>query len=320
MDYTEEYPDAYDPNEWNEGHPLAAALIGCAVLVAGGYFGLPYLPPLPLIAIMAAAMVVALILWGIGYAITIRRANANWKLLSFLLLLGTAAGVGYYATWAHEQRIKNDMRTLMEMQIGPDGLPVFPAGAENRGPISKFYIAFIRDLSEGQRALDEDARKAGVQLLSDASALKANPALLSHCSVLTELKGKSHAMVERRREGFRAFVKAVADSDYPKVYKDEIGRSLTVDDTDANLVEIDGVQARMFDAALGACNVLARRRWVPQGPVFMFTNTADLTAFSAFGQQQNQASAELQRHNNEARMRMRNGQQMMRRGMDGWAP
>ena len=75
-------------DEWNEGHPFLAALIGCAILIAGGYFGLAWLPPAPLPVIMGAAMVVAGLLWGIGYLITIRHATANWKLLSFLWRIG----------------------------------------------------------------------------------------------------------------------------------------------------------------------------------------------------------------------------------------
>lgn len=312
------YEDAYDEDEWNEGHPFAATLIGVVLLVGGGYFSLPYLPPLALPVTMAGAMVVALALWGIGYLITIRRATANWKLMSFLVLLAAAAGVGYTATYLHEQRIKNDARTLAEMRIGPDGFPVFTPGAENRGPISKLYIAFIREMTDGQKALDEDARKAGLQFLSNASALHASPALLANCGVIAKLKVKSHDLIERRRTGFRAFAKAIDDTDYPEVYKREIRRSMTTDKTDADLVELDQIQDRIFDAALGACNILARRRWVPQGPVFMFTNNADLEAFSAFGQQQNQASAELQRHNFEARQQMERGQRMIREGSAGW--
>ncbi|MCW3846990.1 hypothetical protein OF829_07040 [Sphingomonas sp. LB-2] len=315
-----DYEDQYDPDEWNEGHPLAAALIGCVLLIAGGWFGAPYLPPAPLPVIMAAAMVIALILWGIGYLITIRRATANWKLMSFMLLLLTAAGVGYWETQLHEQRIKADLSTLAEMDYGPDNYPRFPAGAENRGPISKLFVALIREATDGQRALDDEARAAGLQLMADASALHASPGLLSHCATVGTTNAKSHALIERRRASYRAFVKALDDTDYPEIYKREIRDSMNSNDTDASLVELDGIQKRMFDAAEGACRVLARRRWVPQGPVFMFNNNADLEAFSAFGQKQNQAAAELRRHNDEARFRTRQGQLQMRRNRSSWLP
>jgi hypothetical protein len=310
-----DYSDEYDADEWNEGHPFAAALIGCAVILVGGYFGLMYLPPWPLPVIMAVALVVALVLWGIGYAVTIKRATANWKLLSFLLLLVTAAAVGFSATHFHEQRIKADLRTLMEMQVGPNGFPIFPPGAENRGPISKLYVAFIREMVDGQRAVDDAAEKAGLQLLSNAAALHAKPALLSNCGKIAEIKTMSHDMIERRRTLFRNLVKALDETDYPEAFKKGIRDSMATDQTDENLVEMDSIQGRILDAAQGACTVLARRHWAPQGPVFMFSNAADLASFGAFGQRQNQAAAELQRLQSASMMRMRESQRSMRRAM-----
>lgn len=307
------YSDYED--EWNEGHPFLASLIGCAILIAGGWFGLPWLPPAPLPVIMAGAMVVAGLLWGLAYLITIRHATANWKLLSFMLLLITAAGVGYTATWIAEQRIKADLRTLMEMELDRDGFPRFAPGAENRGPISKLYIAFVHELVDGQHALDAEAEKAGIRLLADASALKANPKLLSDCTKVATVKQAANAMLERRRTRFKDLVQALQHTDYPMAYKRGIIEGLTGDDTDDNLVQMESLQARILDAAQGACTVLARRRWIPQGPVFMFTNNADLEAFSAWGQRQNEANAELQRLQAASRVRLQEGQRKMRQAM-----
>jgi hypothetical protein len=260
-------------------------------------------------------MVVAGLLWGLAYLITIRRATANWKLLSFMLLLITAAGVGYTATWIAEQRIKTDLRTLMEMELDRDGFPRFPAGAENRGPISKLYVAFVRELIDGQHALDAEAEKAGVRLLADASALKANPRILSDCAKVAAVKQSANAMLERRRTRFKDLVQALQRTDYPAAFKRGIIEGLTGDDTDDNIVQMQSIQGRILDAAQGACTVLARRRWVPEGPVFMFTNDADLEAFSAWGQRQNEAAAELQRLQTASRIRLQEGQRKMRQAM-----
>jgi len=308
MDYTDE-------NEWNEGHPLLATLIGCALLIAGGWFGLPWLPPAPLIVIMAAAMVVAGLIWGIAYLVTLRRATANWKLLSFMALLLTAAAVGYAATWIAEQRLKADLSTLMEVQMDPDGFPIFPPGAENRGPISKLYVGFAREMVEGQRAFDAEADKADLDLFADAGALRARPAILSDCGRIAKVKASGQTMIERRRAGFKAMIDAIQRTDYPELFKRGVISGMTGDQTDETLTEMAAIQGRLLDAVQGACTVLARRRWVPEGAVFMFTNDGDLNAFSAFGQQQNQANAELQRMQMASRQRLREGQMKMRRAM-----
>lgn len=299
----------YEEDDWNEGHPVPVTIIGIAAILAAGLFGLPMLPPAPPIYVMGAAIAAAVAIWAIGYAITIRHASSNAKLLSFLLLVGAAIGISYYATaYLTQQRIKADMRTLGEMQIGPSGYPTFPAGAENNGPLSKLYVGFIREMADGQRALDAEAQSAGLQLLSDASALHANPALLANCGKIASIKTMAHAMLERRRERFRALVKAIAEVDYPEAFKRGMNDSIAAERTDANIVRLDALQGQILDAAQGACTVLARRRWVPQGPVFMFNNTADLESFSTFGQRQNQANAEFQRLQMESMARVRDSQ------------
>lgn len=304
--------DYADENEWSEGHPLLATLIGCALLIAGGWFGLTLLPPAPLIVIMAAAVVVAGLLWGVAYAITLRRATANWKLLSFMAFLLTAAAVGYAATWVAEQRLKADLSTLMDVRIDPEGFPIFPKGAENRGPISKLYVGFVREMREGQDAFDAETKKADLELFADAAALKAKPAILSDCGRIGGLKTSGQAMIERRRAGFKKLVDAIQHTDYPLVFKRGVIAGMTGGDTDDNLTEMAAIQGRALDAIQGGCSVLARRRWVAQGPVFMFTNNADLSAFQTFGQQQMQANADLQRLQMEGRTRVRDGQMKMR--------
>jgi len=122
-------------------------------------------------------------------------------------------------------------------------------------------------------------------------------------------------MIERRRKAFKALAAALQTTDYPAAYKRGIIAGMTGDEGDEKLTEMDEIQGRILDAAQGSCTILARRRWVPQGPVFMFNNQADLDAFSAFGQRQNQANAELQRLQAASRMRLRDGQQKMRRAM-----
>ena len=302
-----------DDDDWNEGHPVPATVIGIAVILGAGYFGLPLLPPVPLLYIVGGALAVAVLVWAIGYAITIRHASSNAKLLSLLLLIGAATGASYYSTaYLAGQRMKADLRTLGEMQMGPNGFPTFPAGAENRGPISKLFVEFVREMADSQQALDAELQKAGMPLLSDATALRANPALLSNCGKIASVKTMAHDAMERRRGMFRKLIKAIDDTDYPADFKRGVHASMAGDGTDENLVRLDGLQGEIFDAMQGGCTVLARRRWVAQGPMFMFTNGADLESFNSFGQRQNQAAAEFQRLQASAIARMREGQRAIR--------
>jgi len=303
----------YEEDDWNESHPVPATAIGIAAILGGLYFGVPLLPHLPALYVMGGAIGAAALIWVIGYIVTIRHASSNAKLLSFLLLIGAAIVGSYYSTtYLAEQRMRADLRTLGEMQMGPSGFPTFPAGAENRGPISKLYVGFVREMVDGQHALDVELQKAGVPLLSDATALRANPALLSNCWKIASIKTMAHDAMERRRAMFRSLIKTIDDTDYPADFKRGVRASMSSDRTDENLVRMDQLQGEIFDAVQGGCTVLARRHWVAQGPVFMFSSSADLNAFSDFGQRQNQAAAEFQRIQADSLMRMREGQSAIR--------
>ena len=305
--------DSYDEDEWNEGHPFAATLIGVVLLVAGGWFALPYIPPKPLPIVMAAALVIAGVLWGIGYLITIRRATANWKLLSFMVLLLVTAGVGYSATILVEQRIKADLQTMVDTRVGIDGLPVTVAGAEKRGPFSKLFVAFVRQISDDQRKLDAQAKAIGLDGMADASGVQRNPILLRNCAKLGELKTAAHDAIERRREGIDTMMKGFDNTDYPEEFKRGVRTSMLSGRSGQQLDRIDTLQGQFYDAVQGACNVLARRHWQPQGPVFMFTSRADLDAFDRYTTQQNQAVAELQRINADSQAAFRASQMNLRR-------
>lgn len=302
----------------NVGRALLAILGGCAAIAALCWFGLPLLPSAPLAVVLAGAFLLATALWGLAYAWALRDSGPYARLIALLLIAAVGIGVSYdRATKLAVERREADLRTLIEMELDDNGLPLLPAGAEDRGPITTLYAAYVRELIHGQQALNAQAEKAGVLLLADATALHADPKLLSDCSRVTGVKRAMEAMIERRRSRFKALVVGLAETPYPPAYKRALVAGMDAEASDSELAQMAALHGRILDAAQGACGVLARRRWTAEGPLFVFGDAGDVEAFSAFGQQQNQANAELQRLQAAARKRMHEGQARMRKALDG---
>ena len=299
-----------------DGYPMFAAVLGGLAVAAIGYFGLPIIGAMHPVRALATGAAAAACVWAVAWLITLRHVSGLMKWAVFIFLCGTGMGAAHLGNLVAGQQIRSDLRTLMEMELDRDGFPRFPARAEARGPISKLYVAFVREIGEGQRALDAEAERAGIRLLADAAALRANPKILSDCTRIAGVKQAAHDMIERRRARFKALAAALQATDYPAAFKRGFVEGMTGDDSDADLTELESIQGRILDATQGACTVLARRRWVPQGPIFIFSNEADLEAFSAFGQRQNEGAARLQRLQAASRARLRESQRAMREAMD----
>lgn len=297
--------DDYEGDDWKEGHPLIATGIAVAILLVGGYFALPYIPPSSFLTVVAASLVISGVIWAIAHFVTMRYSPAGWTVASFVVLLLVTAGIGFQATERLKGRVKIDMQTLVDLKVDAEGLVVVPKDAEQRGPFSKLMVEFIRVINEDQRMLDAESKAIGFDTMADASAVERNPVLLRNCGRIGPLKIKTHEALERRRAAMATMIKGIDDMDYPEEFKEGARQGAVGGRNDGMLQRVDEIQGRLFDAAAGACTVLARRRWKAQGDMFMFTHQGDLDAFARYSEQQNRAFSELTMIDqaNQARLR-----------------
>jgi hypothetical protein len=309
------YDDWEDELSRPDSFPLAAAIAGSIVIVALAVFVLPMLHHPPFWQTVVGMLAAALVIWLAGFAITIRHATTAWKLgtLALLLVVGatTALGTRIYDT----MRLREDMRTIAEFRMRPDGTPTFPAGAAARGPISRLYIAFINGTVEDRQKLDAAALKIGIDLLGDPDGLTRTPGVLGKCGEIPDLKTIAAENSARQRQRQRDFQAGLDAVDAPDDFKQGLRKGWERDTSDLLQRQMLKAQEALFDESHGLCTVLARRRWEPQFRQFMFTNAADLAEFRLHAQRRDKAVEAMRRIEAEGQRRLELGQRLVRQGI-----
>lgn len=302
-----------------DSFPLSAAIAGSVVLVAAVLFLPGLLRQPPFWQILAGALAAALLFWGIGWFVTIRHAATAWKVGSLVILImaGATAALGGFV--ARTMAIKEDMRTVAEMRIRPDGTPEFPEGAESRGPISRLYIASAKASAEDQQQFEAETVKVGLNLLDKPYLLRRSPAILDNCGNIAGLKAKNAALFARQRQREKDFLAGIDASDMPPEAKRDFKKGFETAATQRRSNRMADVQSALLDEMQAICTVLARRHWEPQPGGFAFTSGADLADFNRHTQQRNALVLDMQRIGVAEVNRSRARQEKLRREM-GYRP
>jgi hypothetical protein len=295
-----------------DSFPFSAALAGSVVLVAAGLFVQPRFAALPFWQVLAAALALALLLWGIAFLVTVRHATTAWKIGSLAMLVLVAATTALTGLVLANMRLREDMRTVAEFRWRIDGTPDFAAGAERRGPISRLYVGFVRGTVEDRQRFDKAVLELGVDLLTDPAGLQRTPGVLSKCGEIAGLKTLAAEVGASQRKRFRDFVAAVAALDVPPDFKRGMREAFERDDSETRQRATIAAQGMMLDETQAMCAVLARRRWTPEYRRFMFSNLADLGEFNRHAEARDKAIAEIRRIEAEGVQRMERSQRTLR--------
>jgi hypothetical protein len=230
-----------------------------------------------IIGALISGCMVSLILWGIAFAITIRRAGGGWQVgtLLFILVLGVGSQIVAITLAAH--RISGDMATVAGQFRAISAGNRAPDGT---GPVSRISAVFLNGNLDDRRAFDREVEARGVlQLLNHEGLTHASP-VLHHCAGFEALAARARTIGADGWNGHFAEARRIADAAVQS-------REITAGDAATLFASMESehgsyqrqwaLDAEMIEDAQEFCALLARRPWVGRGNEILFPNPADLS-------------------------------------------
>ena len=290
--------DENDDSPQAGGHPLAATVIGCVVAMLGllqnaeprtidaaGSGSLAYFAG----QVVGGAVMLTLVIWGIAYAITVRKASPRWKVASLLIifvvgllvsLIGRAGERGAYA-----DRARGDMRdtAVILKQVTEAGDAVPKQVRSGEGPMSRMSAAVLNSVLAERHAFERDAERAGAAQVLSFEGLTRTSAVLDRCAGLDALAETARANGRRVSQHFAA-ARAIGDE---AVRKGEVPAGAIdafMDGATSAMPTYERqwqVNAEIMVEGAGICRTLARRQWSMSNGQVMFERDRDLQDVSA---------------------------------------
>jgi len=298
-----------------DGHPIVATIVG-AVAILMGVGGNPRPPAAgDLPTILGGVTGVTLLVWGIAFAITIRRASLGWKIGSFailwvLCLLATLGSIGRRV----DQATRKDMAGITEIRIDKNNKLVLPESA-NRGPISQIMLTFFRSINEEAEARDRALLALGIDRIADARAIASDPKLLRNCGRFAAAR----PLVEGTRTRFQRHVAKLTNDinagDFDANVKGGILEGLNTKGLERKLDLGTGLSLEQLDEAVSLCTVLAKRHWQLNGGSFVFSSNADMESYNKHVVRWNALLSQAQTIQAEGRASMIEGQRKISEGI-----
>lgn len=297
-----------------DGHPIIATIIGVIVILVGlaSNPGPPTASP-PAI-ILAGATGVALLVWGIAFAITIRRTSHVWKVGSFAILWALCLLAGLASIGRTQRATREDMATLTEIRIDKDGKLVVPDNAK-RGPISQMIAAYSKSINDEADARNKAATELGIDRIADARAVTNDPELLRNCGRFAKAK----PVVQGARARFEGHVMTLAnDMEAANInadFKRGAVESLDIKRVREKLDKVTAISLEQLDLAGSLCTVLARRHWQVRNRSFAFTTAVDMNDYNKHVVRWNTLFAQMESIRAEGRASLIEGQRMINDAM-----
>lgn len=294
------------------GHPLIATVI-CAVLLilctagAGGGERGAGMDGAYLVGHLFGDGIFAGILWGIAYAVTIKRASGTWQIgtLVALIVIGMlfgllqlGAGIGV------RQSDARDTVNQLKQVIYSDRLPDHVAAGN--GPLSRMSAAFLNHLLDDQRALERDLGAAGfMQVISLDGLTPASP-VLRRCSDFAPLAARArHMGIEGRRENLAA-AREIGDAEVTAgrlSAGDEAAFFEGAEESRAAYERQWALNAEVLEEGQAVCQLLASRPWALSNGRVMFTRPGDAERMNAHLRRIQADAAEQDRMRSDVRVR-----------------
>ena len=283
-----------DAAEENGGHPIVATIVGVLFLLlmasqgrSEGFGGGPGTQAEKMGYLLGSVIGAAGIVWGIAYAITIRKASTGWKVGSLVViaiaaLLSTAIRMGRPDAALRADALEVSKQVQAIADSGKSAADIkLEAGS---GPMSRMMAAMLNPMMADAAAFEKEMHAAGlVQVVSFEGLTRKSP-VLDNCDGLDRLADRARHYRSRwpdhlaaaRAVGEQAVRAGEMPADALKGFEEGARESSPNTDRQWELNQLSATEG----AAI--CRVLARRNWDKPGNAVEFRNNADL--------------AELQRH------------------------
>jgi hypothetical protein len=289
-------------------HPVIAALLGCAILVAAALLVPRMLPAQPAEILVGGFSAAGFVLWLIGFAVTIRLSSLGWKAGSLAILLGAGALAGYLTHRQYEAVGREDPSSFAEIEFGPQGAPILPRDIAARGPISRLFAASVQADAIERREYDAALAKFGVGNLSSPYLLAQNPQTIARCSDLEATKALVKGHAAKRTERAAEIGRAIDAASLDAAMKDAIRSIAAPGGEDARLAN----QLAFLDSTAELCALLARRGWYNDNAYFGFKASGDAARYKALQAKRAEAAGTIEKLDKDAVARIKAAQEKVR--------
>ncbi|MEA3016332.1 MAG: hypothetical protein QOI38_1054 [Sphingomonadales bacterium] len=300
------------------GHPVLATLIGGVVLlfVAAGSSMRPdpaefgpnggaYLAG----RLAGAALAGALIVWGIAYLVTIRRASRAAKIGSFAALLFVSLLATVIRHGGRVEALREDARTtaVQMKDVIARGEQLEAPLTAGSGPMSQMQTAVINAALADQQAFDREAQATGVYRILDLTTLRRDDPALRDCGRIDGLAVRARSQSGR----YPSYLDAARAAAAPHIQRGTLsGAELDsyiagAEHNVGNYRRLWSMTADWASEAGALCDLLGTRRWVRNGAEIAFASDADAAAANGHLSRINALAAEQQRLQAQARANAR---------------
>ena len=266
-----------------DGHPWIAMLAGAGAILLISIVAMN-LSPVEITthsawALLAATLLAALV-WGGVWFLTLRYATTGWNIGVAAVLWGiallTVAGAIAFANIA----IRIDAANVRRIHIDENGEPRLPAGMA-AGPITRTMFDFLHDMTSERHKREATFQVMGMDRLHDAWLVSNTPAMLKDCGrfvrVEPQIDDSDHrvtASIARVHDRLGVIVKDEAmRRELVKAFDKGLNTNL------GNMRRSSALQRQQLEIGGRLCTFLASHRWKAQGSQFMFYNQGDVGTF-----------------------------------------
>ena len=302
------------PDEWeaalerSDGRPWVAMLVGAGAILVIAIVAMSLLPfevAAHSAAALGAATLLAAIVWGAAWFLTLHDATTGWKIGVGAVLWGMALlTIAGAIAWSNIA-VRLDIANARRIRIDANGDAHLPAGTVP-GPITRTMYDFLHDVTSEQHKRQATFQVMGMDRLHDAWTVTNTPGMLKDCGRFVRVEPEIAASDQRVALAIRRVHTRLATVVRDEKLRAELikGFDKGLDGSRANMQRSSALESHQLELGGDLCTFLATHRWKAQGNQFMFFSNGDVARFDALITSWNDAVKEQNALAAEARRKM----------------
>jgi hypothetical protein len=266
-----------------DGHPWIAMLAGAGAILLISIVAMN-LSPVEISTHSAGALVAATLLaalvWGGAWFLTLQHATTGWNIGVAAVLWGIALLMVASAIAFANIAIRIDAANVRRIRIDENGEPRLPPGM-TAGPITRTMFDFLHDMTSERHKREATFQVMGMDRLHDAYLVSNTPAMLKDCGRFVRVEPQ----IDQSDRRVTASIARVHQR-LGVIVKDEAMRRELIKAFDKglntnrdNMRRSSDLQRQQLEIGGRLCTFLATHRWKAQGSQFMFYNQGDVGTF-----------------------------------------
>ncbi|HEX7695265.1 MAG TPA: hypothetical protein VF409_12290 [Sphingomonas sp.] len=256
-------------------------------------------------AALGAVTLVAALVWGVAWFLTLRDATTGWQIGVGAVIWGMALlTVAAAIAWSNIA-VRLDIADARRLRVDANGDPYMPPGM-HPGPIARTMFDFLHDMTSEQHKRRAEFQVMGMDRLHDAWMVSNTPGILKDCGRFARIEPEIAASDRRIEAAIQRVHVRLGEIVRDEALRAELvkGFDKGVDGNRDNMRRASALERHQLDLGGALCAFLASHRWKAQGNQFMFFSRGDLAGFDKRITDWNDAVKEQNELATEARRKM----------------